>query len=337
MRYLYSQEKLEKMFTEMMAEHNLTLAGIATSIGVHKRTLTDWRKGKITIPDYVIKKIETVLKMKMPTPDKCLPDFWAKSIAGRKGGLRAYALHGNPATHNDCQKGGLKAIKNMRKKQSGPFIPKQVQIPAHSTRLAEFVGILLGDGGLTRRQVYITLHKTDDHLFAIYVKKMIKQLFKYEASLRERRGKKIVIITISRTNLVKFFNKMGLPAGNKVKNQVDAPDWIKRKKDFIIPCLRGLLDTDGCFYTDKHKHKKTIYLNCAVNFTNRSLPLLLFFKKNLEKFGFHPTQKTKFSLFLRRENEILKYFGMIGSSNPKHLKKFKFYFIKKYGRVPKWT
>ena len=71
-------------------------------------------------------------------------------------------------------------------------------------------------------------------------------------------------------------------------------------------------------------------------FTNRLLPILLFFKSALEKLGFHPTQNTKFKVSLRKEKEILDYFKKIGSSNPKHLNKFYEYFQEKYGEVPKW-
>ena len=74
-----------------------------------------------------------------------------------------------------------------------------------------------------------------------------------------------------------------------------------------------------------------------MNFTNRSLPILNFFKDNLIKLGFHPRQKTPFSIFLRIENEINRYFKEIGSSNPKHFSKFKKYFENKFGEVPKWT
>lgn len=56
-----------------------------------------------------------------------------------------------------------------------------------------------------------------------------------------------------------------------------------------------------------------------------------------EKLGFHPMQKTKYSIFLRKEGEIVKYFSSIGSSNPKHLRKFNIFFEKKYGEVPKWS
>ena len=133
-------------------------------------------------------------------------------------------------------------------------------------------------------------------------------------------------VVISRAKIVKFFNNMGIPIGGKVRQQTDVPLWIKRSTKFTKFCLRGLFNTDGCFYVDKHRYKDKIYLNAGMNFTNRSLPILQFFKSCLERLGFHPTQNTKFSISLRKEKEIIRYFHEIRSSNPKHLDKFEHYF-----------
>lgn len=123
--------------------------------------------------------------------------------------------------------------------------------------------------------------------------------------------------------------------GSKVKHQVDVPSWVKKSKEFTKLCLRGLFDTDGCFYIDKHHYKDKVYYNCAMNFTNRSIPILLFFRRKLEQLKFHPTRNKKFIISLRREKEIISYFQRIGTSNPKHLNKFKQFFGNKYGEVPK--
>lgn len=129
---------------------------------------------------------------------------------------------------------------------------------------------------------------------------------------------------------------MKLLIGNKVEHQIDVPFWIKKSNVSVKSCLKGLFDTDGCLYVDKHNYKNKIYYNIGMNFTNRSLPILLFFKRSLEKLGFHPTQKTEFSVFLRREDEIINYFRKIGSSHPKYLNKLKKYLKDKQGEVPKW-
>lgn len=150
-----------------------------------------------------------------------------------------------------------------------------------------------------------------------------------------RRGKNAVDVILSRVAVVQFLQERGLSVGDKVKHQVDVPKWIKGNKTLELSCLRGLFDTDGCFYVDKHTIKGKVYLNCGMNFTNHSLPLLYFFKQTLIERGYHPTQHTKFSVFLRKEDEVLRYLEDIGTSNKKILHRSKKYFTEKYGRVPK--
>ena len=67
-------------------------------------------------------------------------------------------------------------------------------------------------------------------------------------------------------------------------------------------------------------------------FTNRCLPLLKEFKATLESIGLHPTQKTKYAVFLRRKDDIRRYFDFIGSSNEKHLNKVRNRFLTSTGR-----
>jgi len=162
--------------------------------------------------------------------------------------------------------------------------------------LAEFVGIVLGDGNITPRQATIVLHKFDDRDFIQYVNNLFQKLFKLKPSVREIKGENIVNIVVSKTELVEFMLSVGLKIGEKVRQQIRAPYWIRKSEFFTKSCLKGLFDTDGCLYIDGHPYKDKVYFNCAMNFTNRSLPILFFFKTKLEQFGFHPTRNTKFSV-----------------------------------------
>ena len=119
--------------------------------------------------------------------------------------------------------------------------------------------------------------------------------------------------------------------GNKVTSQLRTPLWIRSRWGYQLAFLRGLFDTDGCVYVDAHKINGRTYNNVGMAFTNRSLPLLADFKGYLERMGLHPTQKTKYTVFLRRERDIQRYFAVVGSSNPKHLRKISVYFSLKGG------
>lgn len=313
---------------------NNTLASVAK---VSARTVRDWKREIYSMPLGLVIDLSSMARFNMPKNTEIRDRFWYVEKGSKVGGLASYKKYG-------CVGGDP----NFRKKKWYAWWKKEgkfktnsivrslfINIPPKSIELAEFIGIVLGDGGITKKQVTITIHKIDDQCYAEYIKKLIKKLFLVSPAHYTR--KNVSNIVISRSELVKSLLKMGLCVGNKVRHQVDVPLWVKKSDKFSRACLRGLFDTDGCFYVDKHMHKGRVYFNCGINFTNRSLPLLSFFKSNLIKMKLRPTQKTDFSVFLRRENDILSYFQLVGSSNQKHSDKFRNYFKSKYGEVPKWS
>lgn len=257
-------------------QSKLSYAGLSRICGVHRRSFSDWSKGKSLMPEHVFTKLVQVSGIKPSF--KILPERWHVKKAARLGGLKRTALGRNPGTVEGRKLGGRNSYKkflanpNMAR-GTGFIIEKDIDLPKPSEELAELTGTILGDGGISRYQLTISLNRLDDLEYSKYVK----------------------------------------------------------------ACIRGLLDTDGCFYIDRHRQNGRSYLNPALNFTNRSMPLLQFFKNGLEKFNFHPTHKSKYSVFLRREKEIARYFEEIGSSNPKHINKFKAYLKNKSGEVPKWS
>lgn len=313
---------------------------IAIIAGVHARTIRDWKREKFLISLDAAKELCKKSNVILPKNIEIREPFWYVPIGAKAGGLASYKKYGSLSKRNKKYR-KKKWLEWWEKKgkfnQNQYFLPKDIFLPKNSVQLAEFVGILLGDGSISDRQISITLNGVDDLDFSFYVKNLVDNLFSVKSSVYTRKSKSILNIVVSRTKLVKFMLNMGLKIGSKVRQQTGVPKWINKSEFFTKSCMKGLLDTDGCFYIDKHKYKSKIYLNCGINFTNRSLPILNFFKDNLIKFGYHPTQKTKFSIFLRREEEIIRYFKEIGSSNPKHSGKFSKYYNNKFGEVPKWT
>lgn len=322
-------------FNSLLAKTGLTFSNLSKLCKVNKRSFSDWKKG-YSMPLEVFKKL---LKISGLRPSyQVLPDYWHVQKAGKQGGISRIHMYGNPGTPEGRIRGGKISYRKFLLNPSARnnFIAaKPFRYPKKSVALAEFFGILLGDGGISRYQVTISLNKITDRDFSEYVKKLIIHLFKIQPSYTEDQS--VIRTVISSVKFVRFLLDYQLLAGDKVRNQIIVPDWILKKPVYIKACMRGLLDTDGCFYVDKHRYKEKVYLNAALNFSNHSLPILDFFKMNLERFGFHPTQKTKYAVFLRQEQDIIRYFQEIGSSNPKHFRKFKYYFQNKYGEVPKWS
>ena len=337
MRAILKKEDLATLFGELKKTTRSSWDKISKIANVSTRTIFDWRRGSVSIPVSFLEIVKNEYGIIHPRPEQIIDENRTKSLSGRLGGLRRNELYGNPGTANGRSLGGKNSVKVQNDNPHSPFKRKFMLVPRPSSDLSEFIGILLGDGGVSTRQINITLHKIDDREYALYIAKLIEKILRLKVTIRERRNENVNIITVSRTDLVDLLNSMGVKSGNKVRNQTGVPRWIEINKQFSLACIRGLFDTDGCVYVDKHIVKGKIYKDLGLNFTNRSLPLLSFFKKVLKQVGLSPTQKTKYSVFLRREKDIVRYFEIVDSSNPKHLGKFRSYFIDKHGRVPKWS
>ena len=261
------------------------------------------------------------------TPDNFLSI--KRSIAGKKGASIRYLKYGNPGTPEGRIRGGLASIEKQKKAGlPSPFIAQKTRNPEFSEDLAEFIGIILGDGCINKNQVGISLNSKDDKEYALYIVKLVEKLFKYEPSSKVIRNC-VILILISRVNIVNFLCTIGMYKGDKVRQQVEVPQWIKDNQNYRKSCVRGLMDTDGCIYVDKHFIRNKLYKHLGLNFTNRSIPLLNFTKQVMIEQGFHPTISSPKAVVLRREEEIISYMEEIGSSNPKILNKFEVFIQEK--------
>jgi intein/homing endonuclease len=121
-------------------------------------------------------------------------------------------------------------------------------------QLAELIGIILGDGNLYRHVRTQNLRIVCNSNSTSYIKHivgLIKRVFHKEPSAIKRKTKQAVNINLYQC---KINERLGLPTGNKIKNNVGIPSWIKIKKKLAISCLKGLFETDGCFVEDKDNY-----------------------------------------------------------------------------------
>ncbi len=190
-------------------------------------------------------------------------------------------------------------------------IRTDIIIPKYrSSLLAEFVGILLGDGNITRTQVAVTLGSKDE--YAGYVAELMNKLFGVNAKIMVLpKGHKVVYI--GSTVLVRWFLSMGL-SFNKVRSQTDVPGWIFEKNCYKKSALRGLFDTDGSVYKLK--------FGTQIAFTNYSKPLIISVRKMLLDLGFHPSKISGRNIYITKRSDLDKFFKEIGFKNRKHEKRF---------------
>ena len=146
-------------------------------------------------------------------------------------------------------------------------------------KLAECVGILLGDGCIEQRGIVsVALNGVDEKEYVEYVISLLYDVFGFTTKIYNKKGKGVNLVINSR-NLVSFLLSIGMKSGNKVVNQVGVPSWVKENLDFCIACLRGLIDTDGCLsYRERNDA-------IQISFNNRSFNLLKDFAQMCDVLG----------------------------------------------------
>ena len=188
---------------------------------------------------------------------------------------------------NVLYRGGSISTTGFKKleKLVGYPIPHSIKEPiiktyilSESEDLAELTGVLLGDGNISKdhHTISITLNQIEEPNYVNYIKNLIKSTLNQEPSVVDLPNNKAIQLRIYNTGIIKGLLSKGLKSGNKVKNQVGVPLWIKKNHRFIIPCLKGLIDTDGSIFIRKSNNA------IGINFKNNSKPLVEDFREMCE-------------------------------------------------------
>ncbi len=212
-------------------------------------------------------------------------------------------------------------IVNIDNKPNNPYLPQKM-----NTLLAEFLGVLAGDGHVTPVKYLIDIcadKDLDKHFIEQHVPSLFKSLFEvtpriYTIDNRTacRMYSKKLVFHIHKRFQVPFGNKMG---------QLHIQKEILRNKKFLTAYLRGLFDTDGSIY----QHHKT---DAAIEYSSGDPCFLKQIHKALISLGFSASiAQTGVRLYSKRD--IRNFFEKIKPSNRKHQDKYQAYIQTK--KVPK--
>ncbi len=194
---------------------------------------------------------------------------------------------------------------------------KPVKVPGESPELAEFFGILLGDGGINNDwQVNIALNSIADATYAKYVTRLCETLFAVAPAVRKSKNRNTLVISLASTTVVNFVVSKGLVRGNKIKGGARIPDWILANKEYRKNCVRGLMDTDGCLYVHVHQVLNKEYKNIGLCFSSYAPGILGGVATIFEEFGIipHITNKGR-CIYLYQADAVAKYLDVFGTSN----------------------
>ena len=188
-----------------------------------------------------------------------------------------------------------------------------INIPrTYTPELAEFFGIMLGDGKLSKYQVVVNLGSKEME-YAKQVVDLIKTVFGAIPKIAIRKtGYKDVYL--GSVDLTAWLRKEGL-VYNKVLAQVDVPKWIFRKPEFMKGFIRGFFDTDGSIYK--------LRWGTQISFTNKSLPLLKSIHNMLIYLKYTPSKVSGYKVYITKKVEVQRFFDELRPRNIKHQNRFR--------------
>lgn len=323
-RIIFPKKEQRKFLLSAKKDLDLTWTKLADLLKISLRNLTDWKNEKISLPLDAVKIICKKTNKQFPNNVEIKDPYWYASKGARKGGLAKYKKYGtigNPEIRKKKWREWWE--KEGQFKKNSITQPLPFKKPRFSECLAEFVGIVLGDGGISDHQIAITLHRITDKQYGKYISILIKKLFNIQVSVYKSPKFLADDYVISRTGLVNYcVEKLGLRKGNKIKNQVDIPEWIKKNDKFLTSCIRGLVDTDGSIYNHKYSVNGKEYSYKKMDFISLSKPLALSVYNFLKDIGTNPGYYNKKDIKIENVKGLKKYFKVVGTHNPKHLKRY---------------
>jgi len=192
-----------------------------------------------------------------------------------------------------------------------------------SKELAEFVGILIGDGYLYEKQYTIGIvgnYKTDEIYFN-KIQNMILNIFNLKGKIRIRQG--AIRLTVKSKGLFNFLTKLiNLEYGKHKGKNVKIPKILIDDNQFTKDIIRGIFDTDGTIFTSAKKGVKNYP---TIELTTTSLDLANQVKEILKKEEFRVAGVRKYKykhswlisnkVSLYGKDNVLLWYKKIGFSN----------------------
>ena len=324
-RVLFKPKEQKKFLNQSKKITGLSWVELAQLLKISNRTLTDWKREKFSMSLKAVKLLSKRAGLRFPENVEVKNPFWYVYKGAKIGGFAVYKKYGYiGGDPKKRKKKWYEWWEREGKYKKHPFINVCIPIkkPRKSKELAEFIGIAIGDGGISKYQIVITLHKIDDLEYSKFVNNLMKKLFGISPSIYYRPNYSVINITISRVELVKFFVKMGLRIGNKIQQGINIPKWIKNNNRYKIACLRGLIDTDGSIIIHKYRSRGKYYTYKKIGFTSRSPFLLKSVSEILNGLNIKHRFMKRYDIRIEAKEDVKNYFKIVGTHNPKHLKRY---------------
>jgi len=324
-RLVFEKSDQIEFFRQVKEKSGLNRDGLGILVGVVGRSYSDWARGKLLPKEDSVMFLSQKFSVPVPKIIEIREEWWGGRVNGRSAALVGLAKYGIPGSLESRRRGGIISQQKRRENPNyyrnlGCLVANNFVLPRRSSELAEFVGIVLGDGCLTKDQCQITLSYDDDMKYATYVAALIENLFAIKPGVFEYPNNGCRRVIVSGINFVKMMTDLGLVIGNKVVHQAEIPSWIENNQTFYKACIRGLFDTDGGTFTHKHWVGGHKYRHFGLTFTSSSKPLLDSFHYYLGLEGIKRSVR-KEHLFVYDLSCVMRFFEIVRPNNLKHIER----------------
>ncbi len=318
MRVLLDSLSKFDLFDYLKRKNNVgSLKALSKKLNISFKTINNWKYDKNRyLPSNIIPK-----NLNLKILDK-KPENWGKTKGGKKTYQIILRKYGKEEIRRRQSKGGQRSFFKKDELARERFI-----ININNPLFLEFYGALLGDGWLSalsynykiKKSIWwvgVSGHALLDQEYLMFLKKIIKRLFNKNAIIKYKKNSNGMEILFCHKYLVLFMNQtlhfpIGLKIGLEIENKI-AKDWKKLKH-----VIRGIFDTDGCFYFDKVKGY--IYPNIDIHL--KSPKLLDQIEKQLRYKGFKP-QRSEERIRLKGIKQTLHWMNEITPRNKRHILKY---------------
>ncbi len=197
-------------------------------------------------------------------------------------------------------------------------------------KLAEIIGILLGDGSLSlnkqtpasTNRLKISFNSRDDSDYIFYVKNLLFELFGIEPILKYRKNENTADLFIFKKELINFLiNDVGLKLSPKWNKAIIPIKFTSNNLDLLV--LRGYFDTDGCLVTTNNNGTTYPRLEMKICPSPMKNQFIKIFKKYNFNFGVYQIGNGKIRIQLNGKTQLEKWIELVGFSNQKHINKIK--------------
>jgi len=196
--------------------------------------------------------------------------------------------------------------------------------------LAEFVGVLLGDGSLCLKKINskchnrlkITLDSNKDKEYTKYVSNLIEILFEVKPHIKKRNNENTIDIFIFNKKIINFLIKdVGLKLSPKWKRALIPEQFLKDRLDVMV--IRGYFDTDGALVTTNNNGIIYPRLEMKVCPSPMQIQFIEILKKYNFKFGAYNIGRGKVRIQLNGKKQLKRWIDLVGFSNQKNINKIK--------------